>query len=136
MRLKRSNTIGIGLALLTTSSLYAGDGFEIVTYSVVGSAGTQESDDWSISSAVGQPIVGNDAMGGGFSVSSGMPPNPGGTLQCPGDLTNDGEVNFFDISAFLSAYSAQMPIADFNNDGMYNFFDISLFISLYTMGCP
>lgn len=136
MRFTLSKSIGFGLAMLTATSVYADNDFEIVTYSVVGSTGVQESGDWSIFSAVGQPIVGGDAMGGGFSITSGFPHNTGGVLQCPGDLTDDGMLNFFDISAFLSAYSAQMPIADFNNDGMYNFFDISIFISLYSMGCP
>lgn len=135
MRFTLNEAIGFGLALLTATGFYADSGFEIVTYTVVGGAGVQESDDWSLFSAVGQPIVGGDAMGGGFSVTSGFPHTPG-VLQCPGDLTDDGMLNFFDISAFLSAYSAQMPIADFNNDGMYNFFDISIFISLYSMGCP
>lgn len=136
MRFKLSTSVGFGLALLTTTSIYASNGFSIVTYSVVGSSGVQESDDWSIFSAVGQPIVGGDAMGGGFTVTSGFPPNTGGVIQCQADLTNDGELSFFDISAFLNGYRNQLPIADFNDDGLFDFFDITAFISLYTMGCP
>ena len=65
--------------------------------------------------------------------------NTNGTLgesYCPGDLTGDGVVNFFDISAFLNAYGAQDPIADFNNDGKLNYFDISAFLSAFGVGCP
>jgi hypothetical protein len=47
-----------------------------------------------------------------------------------------GELNFFDVSAFLSAFNAQEPEADFNSDGDFNFFDVSMFLSLYNMGCP
>ncbi len=57
-------------------------------------------------------------------------------LECVPDLTGDGQVNFFDVSAFLSAYNAMDPIADFNNDGVFNFFDVSAFLSAYNVGCP
>lgn len=54
---------------------------------------------------------------------------------CTADLNNDGDLNFFDVSAFLSAFSNNDPIADFNNDGDYNFFDISVFLAAFTTGC-
>lgn len=52
----------------------------------------------------------------------------------PADLNNDGTLDFFDVSAFLSAFSAQNPIADFNNDGVFNFFDVSAFLSAFSNG--
>jgi len=56
--------------------------------------------------------------------------------NCPADLTGNGTLNFFDISAFLNAFSANDPIADFTNDGIFNFFDISTFLSVFSAGCP
>jgi hypothetical protein len=56
--------------------------------------------------------------------------------NCPADLTGDGELNFFDVSAFLAAYNAMDPAADFSGDGEFNFFDVSAFISAYNAGCP
>ncbi|MBL4699243.1 MAG: hypothetical protein JKX70_10460 [Phycisphaerales bacterium] len=47
-----------------------------------------------------------------------------------------GTFNFFDVSAFLSAFSAQDPAVDFNDDGSFNFFDISDFLTLFSDGCP
>jgi len=47
-----------------------------------------------------------------------------------------GELNFFDVSAFLSAFSANDPTADFNGDGLFNFFDVSGFLSQFSAGCP
>lgn len=47
-----------------------------------------------------------------------------------------GELDFFDISAFLTALGAEDPIADFNNDGSYDFFDVSAFLQLLGDGCP
>jgi probable HAF family extracellular repeat protein len=55
---------------------------------------------------------------------------------CPGDINDDGELNFFDVSAFLKDFSRQNPDADFNNDGQFNFFDVSDFLGAYSEGCP
>jgi len=55
---------------------------------------------------------------------------------CPPDLNGDGLLNFFDVSAFLSAYSAMDAAADFNGDGQFNFFDVSIFLSQFNAGCP
>lgn len=55
---------------------------------------------------------------------------------CAADLTGDGFLNFFDISAFLMAFNNMDPIADFSGDGLFNFFDISSFLQAFTAGCP
>ena len=55
---------------------------------------------------------------------------------CPVDLNGDGMLDFFDVSAFLTAYNAQDPAADFNGDGMFNFFDVSAFLTGFNAGCP
>tara|TARA_A100000171_G_C2134531_1_gene149196 strand:- start:712 stop:2592 length:1881 start_codon:yes stop_codon:yes gene_type:complete len=60
----------------------------------------------------------------------------GTTCVCPADLNMDGDINFFDVSAFLTAFNAMDPVADFNNDGMFNFFDVSAFLVAYNAGCP
>jgi hypothetical protein len=56
--------------------------------------------------------------------------------SCPADLTGDGNLDFFDVSAFLAAYNAQDIAADFNGDGMFNFFDVSAFLNAFNAGCP
>jgi subtilisin family serine protease len=58
------------------------------------------------------------------------------TNPCPADLTGDGVLNFFDISAFLSAFGEQDQVADFSGDGVFNFFDISEFLNQFSEGCP
>ena len=45
-------------------------------------------------------------------------------------------LNFFDVSAFLTAFSSQSSSADFNNDGQFNFFDVSAFLQEFSTGCP
>lgn len=56
--------------------------------------------------------------------------------SCVADFTGDGQLDFFDVSAFLSAYTAQDPSADLNGDSVFNFFDVSAFLSAYNAGCP
>ena len=55
---------------------------------------------------------------------------------CIADLTGDGVLNFFDVSAFLSAFSAGDSAADFDDNGVFNFFDVSAFLSAFSAGCP
>jgi len=59
----------------------------------------------------------------------------GGSL-CRADLTGDGSLNFFDVSAFLSAFSAQQVCGDYNQDNSYNFLDVSAFLAGFGAGCP
>ncbi|MCL4222666.1 MAG: hypothetical protein KJZ65_15010 [Phycisphaerales bacterium] len=47
-----------------------------------------------------------------------------------------GVLNFFDVQAFLQAFSAQNPAADLNNDGLFNFFDVQTFLQAFSAGCP
>ncbi|GAB4385829.1 MAG: hypothetical protein Kow0022_13170 [Phycisphaerales bacterium] len=59
-------------------------------------------------------------------------PNPG----CAVDLNSDGELNFFDVQAFLSLFAAHDPAADFTQDGVFDFFDVQEFLSAFAEGCP
>jgi len=62
------------------------------------------------------------------------------TITSPGcnaaDINADGTLNFFDVSAFLNAFSMMDPSADINNNGTWNFFDVSEFLSIFADGCP
>lgn len=55
---------------------------------------------------------------------------------CPADLNGDGNLDFFDVSAFLTAFQQGNPLADFDNNGVYDFFDVSAFLTAYSAGCP
>lgn len=57
-------------------------------------------------------------------------------VACAADFNGDGLSDFFDISAYLGAFSAQNSSADLNNDGEFDFFDISLFVIALGQGCP
>ena len=55
---------------------------------------------------------------------------------CVADITGDGVLDFFDVSAFLNAFNAMDPVADMTGDGIYDFFDVSAFLNAYNAGCP
>ncbi|MBO6512365.1 MAG: hypothetical protein JJ974_00180 [Phycisphaerales bacterium] len=73
------------------------------------------------------PNSGNDWVAGVETIT---------IVACRPDLNTDGQLDFFDISAFLTAFSNQDPVADWNNDGFFDFFDISGFLQSYSNGCP
>ncbi|MAO22556.1 MAG: hypothetical protein CMJ35_01025 [Phycisphaerae bacterium] len=55
---------------------------------------------------------------------------------CTADFNNDGALDFFDVSAFIDAYSNGDPSADLSAPyGEFNFFDISAFIAVFNAGC-
>ena len=56
---------------------------------------------------------------------------------CKPDINFDGQLNFFDISAFIALYNVQDPDADVAAPfGVWNFFDIAAYIGQYNAGCP
>lgn len=57
-------------------------------------------------------------------------------IDCPADFNTDGSVDFFDIIAFMDAFSNQQPNADFNNDSTFDFFDIVAYLGAFSAGCP
>ena len=59
-----------------------------------------------------------------------------GTQPCVADLTGDGSLDFFDVSAFLNGFNAMDPIADLTGDGAFDFFDVSAFLNAFAVGCP
>lgn len=55
----------------------------------------------------------------------------------PADLAEPfGELNFFDLAAYLALFNDQDPSSDLNGDGLFNFFDLSLYLDLFNAGCP
>jgi hypothetical protein len=56
--------------------------------------------------------------------------------QNPADINGDGVLNFYDVSAFLIAYSNGDLVADLDGSGELNFLDVSAFLHSYNAGCP
>ncbi|MFK7758895.1 MAG: PQQ-dependent sugar dehydrogenase [Phycisphaerales bacterium] len=55
---------------------------------------------------------------------------------CAADLTGEGDLNFLDVSAFLTAFGVQDAAADFTGEGDFNFLDVSAFLTAFGKGCP
>ncbi|MBX3321645.1 MAG: DUF1028 domain-containing protein [Phycisphaeraceae bacterium] len=52
------------------------------------------------------------------------------TVDAIGDFDGDGVVSFFDVQAFLQAFSAHLPIADLNSDGKFDIADVQIFLDI------
>lgn len=62
----------------------------------------------------------------------------GGALAdswCAADLNGDGELDFFDVSLFLSLFGKGDLAADFTGDEELDFFDVSAFLAAFSDGC-
>ncbi|MCL4222709.1 MAG: PQQ-binding-like beta-propeller repeat protein [Phycisphaerales bacterium] len=85
------------------------------------------------------PGSGVSALGGGgrmFGLGpAGLVARTVPMSACPADFNDNGSVDFFDIIAYLEAFSAGATAADTNGDGIINFFDLQMFLGLYTAGC-
>lgn len=56
---------------------------------------------------------------------------------CMADFDRNQRVDFFDLAAFLTAFSAQEPAADLSAPlGVFNFFDVATFVAAFSVGCP
>ncbi len=73
----------------------------------------------------------------------GYETDPNTPLVAPGRACSEvdlaeplGTLDFFDVSAFISLYTAGDLQADFSGDGSLDFFDVSAFITNYGVGCP
>lgn len=59
-----------------------------------------------------------------------------GLKSCPADFNPDGQVNFFDVTAFVQSYIDADLLADMNGDLQVDWFDVTAFLTVYTNGCP
>lgn len=76
-------------------------------------------------------------LGAGSIVEAGVDDLRIEAVGCSGvsaDLNGDGELDFLDITLFLTGYSENDPIVDFNNDGSWDFLDVSAFLAAFNAG--
>jgi len=129
---------GLVQVLRAGDVLVTGDGFSL---------GLSTTNPWSFqtqygSTGGGVPVIFNNegefvvSLIGGFGRGTFVFDFDGDPPVCAADLTGDGVLDFFDISAFLTAFGAGDPAADFTGDGTFDFFDISAFLTAFSAGCP
>ncbi len=80
-------------------------------------------------SADGRVIIGHSAFQGAWVVTLDFACNEA-------DFSEPwGVLNFFDVQAYLNAFSAGSDEADLNDDGTLNFFDVQAFLAAFASGC-
>ncbi len=55
---------------------------------------------------------------------------------CVPDFTGEGDLDFFDVQAFLQAFAAMDQAADLVDDDVFDFFDVQAFLQAFAGGCP
>jgi hypothetical protein len=71
-----------------------------------------------------------------ITVAGSLARGPGSPCN-PADFAEPyGELNFFDVAMFLTAFIDGDPAADLEWNGVLNFFDVSEFLQIFTGGCP
>lgn len=125
-----------GIASIASAGI--GGGSFSIPWSTIDGGGVINSTggSYTLSGTVGQPDAGATMTGGSFSLTGGFWAGVDSSEPCPADLTGEGDLNFLDVSAFLSLYGMMDPAADFQPDGNFNFLDVSAFLSAFGAGCP
>lgn len=54
---------------------------------------------------------------------------------CPADLTLDSALDFFDLFAFVGAFSGMEPVGDWNADAVFDFTDVLGYLAAFDGGC-
>ncbi len=141
----RNIAIAAITVLVAASSTVAQD-YDIAWHTIDGGGEMFTSGgDFELSGTIGQPDANSAAMtGGDFELTGGFWPGVAAAPQFEvGDLNCDGNVDFFDIDAFIIAvtdpagYAVAYPdcdlmLADCNGDDSVDFFDIDAFVELIT----
>ena len=52
------------------------------------------------------------------------------------DITGDGNLDIFDVFAFVEAFNLSDPVADFIDDGVIDVFDVFAYVEAFNAGCP
>lgn len=111
-------------------------GVAALVLSVDSSLSPTEVEDILSQTSVDLGSAGYDTSFGWGFINAGAAVNLAAGAGCAPDLTGDGTLDFFDISAFINAFAAMDPVADFDGNGSFDFFDVSGFINAFSVGCP
>lgn len=85
---------------------------------------------YTLSGTIGQPDASGVMTGGTYSLTGGFWAGIDSSAPCAPDLNGDGNLDFFDVSFFLS------NSVDYNGDTNFDFFDVSSFLQDFGIGCP
>lgn len=81
-------------------------------------------------------FVNTSAAGQEYNLNSFEFTTVGGSCS-PADIAEGfGQLDFFDVSAFIGLFSSGDLDADLTDDGVLDFFDISQFLTIFAQGCP
>ncbi len=126
----------LSIVFFSFASVAYAQPFELSAFSVQSSGVSADpKEEYAVSLSFSEAIASDEFVAGPFDISIGFWHAVGVAQLCPADFTGDGQLNYFDVNAFLNAYNAQDPSADLNMDGSYDYFDVNEFLLAYKAGC-
>lgn len=93
--------------------------------------GAPQAGVWTVT--VSAPSVNVGSQGFALAITGGVAEVS--TLDCSGDITGDGVVNFVDLNALLAVFGTDARSADINDDGIVNFADLNILLSNFGNDC-
>jgi hypothetical protein len=113
----------------------SGGPYEIVSYTIDGGGATSVSGGaFELGGTIGQPDASETMLGGSFELTGGFWATVSG-IPCLADFNGDGNLDIFDLFAFIDAFNNLDPSADLNNDSSLDIFDLFTFIAAFNAGC-
>lgn len=115
----------------------ADSGYSIPWFTVDGGGGTSTGGVYALSGTIGQHDAGR-MTGGAYTIEGGFWGGAAANLPCnAADLAPAfGILDLADVVAFVTAFTAQNPLADLTQDGIYDLNDIVAFVTAFNAGCP
>jgi hypothetical protein len=111
--------------------------YSISWSTVDGGGGVSSGGVYALAGTIGQHDAGR-LSGGAYTLQGGFWGGAAAILPCnAADLAPPfGILDLGDIVAFVTAFTAQDPLADLVPDGIYDLADIVAFVTAFNTGCP
>ncbi len=138
-----------GGSLISSASIHLTNsgGASVESWSVA--SGALEAGEETIAFSIERTLAAGDYTLDATALVSYQGATPGGAVSacdlrltvlsgdcCPGDVNDDGLLDFFDLSTYLNWYSGGDLRADFVADEVLDFFDLQAYLNAYSGGCP
>lgn len=116
----------------------ADPGYSISWFTVDGGGGRSTGGVYTLTGTIGQHDAGAPISGGVYEITGGFWGGAAAILPCnAADLAPPfGILDLGDIVAFVTAFTAQDPLADLVPNGIFDLADIVAFVTAFNTGCP
>jgi len=134
----RFTTITVALCLSGAASAQSGGAYEIIWSTIDAGGGASAGGAYTLRGTIGQHDAADPSAAADYVLEPGFWPGVPFLAACnDADLAGPfGLLDLADITAFVQAFMAQDPAADFDGNGLFDLDDVVAFVTVFTAGCP